>query len=98
MSVKVVEDESISVVKLIDTIWEKYDEDGNGTINQEEAKQFIQEFLGHGVTYDQEYLLRLFSQVDTNHDGQVDKEEMNFFITSIREDQTKYTMENLKQV
>jgi len=52
MSVKVVEDESISVVKLIDTIWEKYDEDGNGTINQEEAKQFIQEFLGHGVTYD----------------------------------------------
>lgn len=61
MSVKIIEDDSISVIKLIDTIWEKYDEDGNGTINQIEARMFIQEFLGQGVKYDLEYLNRLFS-------------------------------------
>jgi len=41
MSVKIIEDDSTSVIKLIDTIWEKYDDDGNGTINQIEARMFI---------------------------------------------------------
>ena len=71
----------------MDNIWEAYDKDGNGTLDFEETKTFVQEGLKNlifkEIKYDEHLLVKLFERYDLDKSGTLDKREMPIMIKSI---------------
>ncbi len=71
---------------LVIQIWDKYDEDGNGLLNKEEAQKFVNDIL-NDITPGQciqaanepttpDGFDEVFSKIDINGDGAVSQNEM----------------------
>lgn len=70
---------------IANQIWETYDSNKDGQINQEESKNFYEELITKrpdlGLTSANHG--EWFGKIDTNNDGSISKEEMIQYLTSI---------------
>lgn len=60
----------------IDKIFEKYDTDGNGTLDEQEMTFFFNDLfksLGMNVNVTQQQSLEAIRSIDQNYDGGIDK-------------------------
>lgn len=74
------------VRKVIDSVWNKFDTDGNGVLDIKEAKKFVDTVLRNlcpDGRYDIQEFNSWFSQIDKDQSGSLDKEEFCKFITRV---------------
>lgn len=74
--------------EIVDTIWEKYDADGNGYLDKEETWKLAQETLGLLNPEDTQEIQRqafdsIYSQIDADGSGKIVKLEMAHFVKKI---------------
>ena len=62
------EDDKDLIQILLDYIWFKYDKDEDNTISKEEAKTFIEGYLGVYSPTEEEFNAK-YSEIDTDGDG-----------------------------
>lgn len=77
-------EEAIQVI--IDSLWDKYDEDKSGALDQVETKTFVKEImagLGQEVTFSDEGFEELFISFDKDGSGNVEKDEMVEFVKKL---------------
>lgn len=71
------------VQRFIDRIWEHYDDDGSGGLDQEETKGFLLDYwpqLGNGREFDEPYFAKKFKDFDDDGSGAIEKDEMAEFL------------------
>ena len=79
-------DEHASVQIVVDEIWSSYDVDQNGVINKSEARDFVQTYMPDfqpGFQYTDQTFEALFSQIDSDGSGELDKKEMAAFVIKV---------------
>ena len=65
--------------QTVDQIWDVYDADGNGVMDFEETKVFLNDYMGKfgsGEKLSNRELKILFKQIDEDGSGELDKEEI----------------------
>ena len=67
--------------EMIDDIWRKYDVDGNGTLDVEEARCFIREVLDQNIT--DEAFDEVFKELDIDGSGTINRDEIAIFINKL---------------
>ena len=70
----------------VDEIWRKYDDDGNGTLDRDEMKTYMQDMLlqmGSYENFNEAEYERIFESFDTDGDGTISKEEMKDFLRKV---------------
>ena len=69
------------VNKQVEEIWGKFDDDGNGILDVEEARKFFKHYLDEmgedGSALTDEQFKDTFEQFDDDKSGTIDKEEMS---------------------
>ena len=73
--------EAIQVV--IDEIWDSYDIDHSGSLDKNEVRNFILEymqFLTKDFVFSEEEFDKIFNEIDLDKSGSVEKNEMALFI------------------
>lgn len=66
---------------MIDNIWHKYDDDGNGYLDKDETRNFIIDSIGlENLEYADEVFEKVYKTFDEDGSGFIDKEEMISFI------------------
>ena len=70
----------------IDTIWEVYDEDKSGVLDEEEAKKLLKVIIKEvtGTEPTQSELKRNFMKMDKDRSGDIDKEECIAYLRGVR--------------
>ena len=71
---------------IIDVLWAQYDVDQSGYIDKEEIEPLAQAALsqvGFTEELDKEVLTSFFAEVDSDGNGQIDKDELLRFMKSI---------------
>ena len=74
------------ISKCVDEIWSKYDDDGNGYLDKEETKKFVQDTLSDmadGAGFNDEDFDTCFKEFDKDGSGTIEKGEMVQFIKSV---------------
>lgn len=66
---------------MIDAIWQKYDYDGNGTLDFQETLNFVRDIIDENITA--EAFQDVFEEFDTDNSGTIDKDEIAVFISKI---------------
>lgn len=70
---------------VIDSIWSIYDIDGNGSLDLDETREFVKDYLEMMAMPDQEFeeeiYADLFKQFDKDKSGAIEKVEMTEFIS-----------------
>ena len=75
---------STSMNEFIIKIWQSYDSDGDGLITKDQARQFINEFVGiQDVKLDKREVLLAFEAIDLDGDDYVNIGEMLEFFKNI---------------
>ena len=70
----------------VDEIWRKYDEDGNGTLDHDEMRVYMQDMMlqmGSLENFDEAEFDLVFEGFDTDGDGTISKEEMRDFLRKV---------------
>ena len=65
--------------QTVDQIWDVYDADGNGLMDFEETKVFLNDYMekfGTGEKLSNRELKILFKEIDDDGSGELDKEEI----------------------
>ena len=67
--------------QVIDNIWEKYDADGNGSLDMDEARIFVQDILKDlgdedGNIFDESVYRAMFKTFDEDDSGSLEKPEL----------------------
>lgn len=78
------------IQKNIDRIWNSFDQDRNGVLDQNEALAFVDmvmKSLNIKKGYSKADFVQWFRQLDEDHSGTLDKEEMTRFITRVAKNQ-----------
>ena len=91
----------------IDTVWIKYDTDGNGTINVDETKQLLSDITGHeSISHEEcERFVKALDQQEKMKDHEInhviDKDEFIFFVDDMMQmsidDRKEYAARGLFQ-
>ena len=84
------ENESINVI--VDEIWNLYDIDNSGTLDRDETRKFVQEYIPdmkNEWEFDELAFGRLFTDVDKDKTGQIKRHEMSEFLRRILYDEDK---------
>ena len=63
---------------MVDTLWDKFDNDGSGSLDKFETKKFVTEVIGGA--FDNAAFDEIFTTFDKDASGTVDKSEMVDFI------------------
>ena len=74
------------IAKCVDEIWNKYDDDGNGFLDKEETKHFVQDTLADmadGAGFNDEDFDQCFREFDKDMSGTIEKGEMVQFIKQV---------------
>ena len=77
------------IEKCVNDIWDSYDDDGSGTLDKDECKQFVintmKEAMGPEVveTFSDDDFDSAFSKVDLDGNGTIEKGEMVMFIRRV---------------
>jgi Ca2+-binding EF-hand superfamily protein len=76
------------LMAVIDNIWEKYDTDGNGTLDIDEARFFVKDILkdlgdDDGNVFQEEVYLAMFKSFDDDDSGTLEKDELHAFIKQL---------------
>ena len=74
------------IQSCVDEIWEEYDTDGNGSLDKDEVRLFIEETLldlNDQEAIDEEDFEKTFKEFDKDDSGTIDKTEMADFIKKI---------------
>ena len=66
---------------MIDEIWAKYDQDGNGTLDTEELLVFVREVLDQNIS--DEAFEEVFKEFDLDKSNTIDREEVAIFISKL---------------
>ena len=66
------------ITKCVEDIWKEYDTDNNGTLDKDEAKQFMNKTLAtmdgeENVEYSEEDFAACFAEFDKDKSGTIDK-------------------------
>ena len=74
------------IKKCVDDIWAEYDKDGNGHLDKEETKKFVQNTLmemdDKSTIQDQDFD-DTFAEFDKDKSGTIEKDEMAAFIKKV---------------
>ena len=74
------------IKKCVEEIWCKYDTDGNGCLDKEETKKFVQDTLvdmSDGGEFNDDDFDQCFAEFDKDNSGTVEKDEMVEFIKQV---------------
>ena len=68
-------------MQVIDNIWDKYDEDGNGSLDLDETRVFVQDILKDlgdedGNIFDEQVYRAMFNSFDEDDSGSLEKPEL----------------------
>ena len=83
---EVYEDVDTILSKVIDEIWEMFDDDGNGTFDIDETTAFIRHTLsemGESPDYNEQDFMQCFPQFGPKGCGDITKLEMMIFIKKV---------------
>jgi len=81
-----IQDKKASIQVIVDEIWNQYDIDGNGSLDKNEIRQFVNEYLPEfnpEFEFSEPKFEQIFEEFDIDGDGTVDKYEMTEFITNL---------------
>ena len=72
---------------MIVELWEKYDADGNGYLDRNEAKMFVKDLMGQVPDdgFFKAMIDSVFREVDDDNSGTLDKAEMEDFLKKMTE-------------
>ena len=63
--------------ELVDTIFQNFDEDKNGTLEAHEAKKFFEQLFSEaGESISEDNHSKIYASVDTNGDDRLSKDEL----------------------
>ena len=66
-------------IELIRELWKHYDQENKGSLGKREVRSFIKDLLSKDSPWrDKKIIEKMISEMDTNNDGWIDKEE--FFL------------------
>ncbi|CDW88901.1 calcium-binding protein [Stylonychia lemnae] len=75
----------MSIESTVEAIWAEYDTNGDGAINAEESKAFFESLIAArpdlGLSSDN--LATWFSELDSDNDGAISKDEMTVYLQKI---------------
>ena len=73
------------ISKCVDEIWSKYDDDGNGYLDKEETKRFVQDTLADmdAASFNDDDFDQCFREFDKDGSGTIEKGEMVQFIKQV---------------
>ena len=74
------------LLEQVEKIFDAYDTDGNGVLDQEEMSRFIREMLQGTIesqSLSDENINRVIAKLDINGDGEIQQEEMLCFLKQI---------------
>ena len=74
------------IKSIVDEIWDKYDTDKNGTLEPNEAKEFILTVLrstGDNAPLSDDDFEKCFLEFDADNNRMIEKQEMEAFIKRI---------------
>lgn len=74
------------IKKMVDDIWEQYDDDNSGELDKEETRQFVQdnlEEMADGAKFNDRDFEQCFLDFDKDGSGTIDKDEMVQFIKRV---------------
>ena len=80
-----------ALVGAVEEIWDQFDTDGSGTLEQEEAEKFFQEMLSQIManektsSLDKDTLQSAFEAIDKDGNGRITKNEMIAFARGVAE-------------
>ena len=80
--------ESLRVI--VDQIWDTFDLDGSKTLDKEEVRAFVLEYLPDlkkNFVYNEEQFEKLWHELDVDGNGVVEKHEMALFLKRMIYDQ-----------
>ena len=72
--------------KCVDDIWAEYDKDGNGNLDKNETKAFVQKTLAEmagNEEFSDEDFDACFKEFDKDGSGTIEKDEMALFIKKV---------------
>ena len=72
--------------QTVDQIWDVYDADGNGVMDFQETKVFLNDYMGKfgkGEKFSNRELKILFKQIDEDGSGELDKEEIIVLLKAV---------------
>ena len=80
--------------QVIDNIWEKYDTDGNGSLDIDEARHFVKDILKDlgdedGNVFSEDVYRAMFITFDEDDSGSLEKPELYLFIKNMIESDSK---------
>ena len=78
--------ESRIINQIVDKIWREFDKDGNGYLDRDETRLFLQSTmkdLDGEDAYDEAKFDETYDAIDANGDGLMEKAEMAFFIRAL---------------
>ena len=74
------------IAKCVDDIWTEYDKDGNGNLDKNETKAFVQKTLAEmagNEEFSDEDFDACFKEFDKDGSGTIEKDEMALFIKKV---------------
>lgn len=85
---------------VVKDMWSQYDVDGNGILDKEEAKKFLQTSLlamsgtvgGKAGQVSDEAFMHVFRLIDTDHSGGIDRNEMQTLMSKLLKGESLATM------
>ena len=72
--------------QTVEQIWDVYDADGNGVMDFEETKVFLDDYMGKfgsGEKLSNRELKILFKEIDEDGSGELDKEEIIVLLKAV---------------
>ena len=73
----------IRVLAEVEKIWITYDLDGNDSLEMDEITHYMEGIQGNNNQLSKLQIEQIFKEIDTNHDGNISKEEMFKFVTYV---------------
>ena len=72
------------IEQCVEDIWHKYDKDGSGELDKEEARAFAEKILGPAAaSFSDDDFENIFLEFDGDGSGKIDKKEMASFIKRV---------------
>ena len=68
-----------AIIDVIDEMWDQYDSNNDGALDQKEAIHLINDFtggIGEGKTFNATAFNILFNRFDSNQSGLIEKDDM----------------------